>query len=175
MVSARWTKVMRRRTAQAMVGAMAVALTSQVALAHPLHTTLAELSYDAAARVFNLSLRVFADDFSAAVSASGGKRTGGAAAAPSDTAMFRYVRERFAVLSATGQAAPLQWCGVRRAGDVLFLCLRGANEFPMRGAKVRSSLLSEVFRDQVNMVQATTGGKRRMLLFTNRDGAKALE
>jgi hypothetical protein len=142
------------------------------ALAHPLHTTLAELTYDAAARTFSVSLRVFADDFSAAVNAASGKR--GAASPPDDSAMFRYVRERFAILSPQGASAPLSWCGARRVAETLLLCVRAASPWPITGARVKNALLTEVFSDQVNMVQSSHGGKRRLLLFTSRDGPKSL-
>lgn len=140
--------------------------------AHPLHTTLAELSYDPAARVLNVSLRVFADDFTAAVARRTGARTVGTM--PPEAAMFRYVSERFAVVTPGAGPVALRWCGVRRAGDVLLLCLRAMGVRPLAGAHVRSALLTEVFSDQVNLVQASYGGRRRMLLFTPRDGAKPL-
>lgn len=145
------------------------------AFAHPLHTTLAELTTEPGTRALVVSLRVFADDFSRA--AAGGA-SGGAVAIwpmPSDSAMFRYVRERFAVIAANGQAARLEWCGARRVNETLLLCLRTTSAWSSSGARVRSALLSEVFGDQVNMVQVQVNGRRRMLLFTNRDGAKALE
>jgi hypothetical protein len=156
----------------ALAAALLLTAAARPAHAHPLHTTLAELSYDPAARVLNVSLRVFADDFAAAVARRTGVRAVGAT--PPDAAMFRYVAERFAV--ATPGAAPVawRWCGVRREGDVLLLCLRATDVRPLAGARVRSALLTEVFADQVNLVQANYGGRRRMILFTPRDGAKPL-
>ena len=159
-----------KRASSALV---ALCLVAGAALAHPLHTTLAELTQDPATRTLGVSLRVFADDFSKDVARTSVGRAG--AGIPADSAMFRYVRERFAVLSLNGQPVPLVWCGVRRVQETLFLCLRSATPFQISGAKVRSALLSEVFPDQVNMVQANLTARRRMLLFTNRDGAKSLD
>lgn len=144
------------------------------ARAHPIHTTLAELSYDPAARVLRVSLRVFADDFAAAVTRNGGTRARPVGAMPPDSAIFRYVTERFAVATARAGTVALRWCGTRRAGDVLFVCLRAAAVGSPAGARVRSTLLNEVFADQVNLVQASYDGRRQMLLFTPRDGVKAL-
>ena len=42
------------------------------------------------------------------------------------------------------------------------------------GARVRSAILCETFRDQVNIVQASYGGRRQTLLFTPGDGPKTL-
>ena len=139
--------------------------------AHPLHTTLTQLSYDASARVLNLSVRVFADDFSAAVMPRG--RAGGDVVPP-DSAMLRYVNGRFALEAAGGRPIPLRWCGMRRDGEAIFLCLRATAQPSPAGGRMRNALLSEVFADQVNIVQASYGGVRRTLLFTSRDGMKAL-
>jgi hypothetical protein len=161
--------VVARRAAIAL--AVAMACPPRPALAHPLHTTMTELSYDAAARTLNVSLRVFADDFSAAVLAG---RARGGVAMPPDSAMLRYVAARFSVVArGTGRVA-WRWCGVRREGAALFLCLRGTVQAPPTGASMSNTLLAEVFHDQVNIVQASYEGRRRTLLFTPRDGAKPL-
>lgn len=141
------------------------------AFAHPLHTTLTRLSYDASARVLNVSVRVFADDFSAAVMP--GARAG-SLVIPPDSAMMRYVSGRFALQAPGGRPIPLRWCGMRRLGEALVLCLRATAQASPAGARMRNALLSELFDDQVNIVQASYDGARRTLLFTPRDGMKAL-
>ena len=140
-------------------------------VAHPLHTTLTQLSYDASARVLNVSVRVFADDFSAAVMPGSRART---SAIPPDSAMLRYVSGRFALRRPDGAAIPLRWCGMRRDGEALFLCLRATAQPSPAGARMRNALLGEMFTDQVNIVQANYGGARRTLLFTPRGGTKVL-
>jgi hypothetical protein len=163
-----------RRATTRLVAALAWLATAapRPAHAHPLHTTLAELSYDPASRVLDVSLRVFADDFAAAVARRAGARTVGAL--PPDSAMFRYVAERFALAAPGAGPVALRWCGVRRSGDVLLLCLRATAVPALAGVRVRSTLLHELFTDQVNLVQASYGGRRRMLMFTPGTGAKPL-
>ena len=157
-------------------GAAQLLLSAALALpaaAHPLHASFAELTWDPAARAVTVSLRVFADDFSADVA----RRTGaplGADGLPSDEAAFRYVAARFSVVTARGESLPFRPCGTRRAGVQLFVCLRAPAAAPPAGARVRSAVLSDAFADQVNVVQASYAGRRRTLLFTSGDGAKAL-
>ena len=139
-------------------------------VAHPLHTTLTQLSYDASTQVLNVSVRVFTDDFSAAVMP---RERSATVVVPPDSAMMRYVSGRFTVVGARGPV-PLRWCGMRHDGEVLFLCLRATAQPSPAGARMRNALLSEVFSDQVNIVQASYGGARRTLLFTPRDEMKAL-
>lgn len=140
---------------------------------HPLHTSFAELAYDPAARAVTVSLRVFADDFSADVTRRTGAR-GGADGVPPDAALFRYVTARFTVATARGEALVFQWCGVRRAGVQLFICLRAPAAALPAGARVRSAILSDVFTDQINIIHATVAGRRQTLLFTPGDAAKPL-
>jgi hypothetical protein len=139
--------------------------------AHPLHTTMTELSYDPSARELTATLRVFADDFSAAVM---GRRASGAVVIPPDSAMLRYATARFSVTGRGTGRVVMRWCGVRREGVVLFLCLRGTAPRSLTGATMTNALLTEIFPDQVNIVQASVDGRRRTLLFTSRDGAKPL-
>jgi hypothetical protein len=89
--------------------------------------------------------------------------------------MSRYVTARFTLADAAGRPVPLRWCGARRAGEVIFLCLRAPMRGAPAGARVRSGVLTELFTDQVNIVQASFGGRRRTLLFTPKDGPKVLQ
>jgi hypothetical protein len=161
----------RLSLALALLVVPAVLAAPRAADAHPLHTTLTELSYDASARVLTATLRVFADDFSAAVV---GARAGGPVVIPPDSAMLRYVTGRFSVTGRGSGRVVMRWCGVRKEGVVLFLCLRGAAPGSFAGLTMTNGLLTEVFPDQVNIVQASIDGRRRTLLFTPRDGAKPL-
>jgi hypothetical protein len=135
--------------------------------------SFAGVTYDPAARVVAVSLHVFADDFSADVA----RRTGapvGAGGMPPDDAVFRYVTARFVVVTARGEALVFRWCGARRSGAQLLLCLRAPAAAAPAGARIRSTILSEAFADQVNVVQVSFGGRRQTLLFTTGDGAKTL-
>ena len=58
--------------------------------AHPMHTAVAELAQQDAGRRPTVQIRVFADDFQAAVAAAGRRRRG-------DSAMARYLRGTFAL------------------------------------------------------------------------------
>ena len=162
----------RRSRCRALAVAVVLLLGPAVrtAVAHPLHTTLTQLAYDASARVLNVTVRVFADDFGAAVM---GRRVA-AEFVPPDSAMMRYVGGRFALHGPRGESIPLRWCGMRREGEAMFLCLRAGGQPSPAGARMRNALLTEVFADQVNIVQASYGGAKRTLLFTPRDGMKPL-
>lgn len=134
---------------------------------HPMHTTIAEVSQDRPSGPATIRIRVFADDFGAAV-----PLTSGAAAA--DSAMSRYVRGRFALADRTGRPVRLVWRGAERAGDVVLLRLAADLPGGLAGARVTSLLLCERFEDQVNIVRAEYGAGAATLLFTRGETAKTL-
>jgi hypothetical protein len=140
--------------------------------AHPLHTTLVQLTYDERGHALEGSIRVFAGDFAAAVA----KRKG--VATPnddrvSDAEALAYVRNTFRLTDAAGREVPLAWCGSRRSGDVLWLCVRASNVAPPNALKLSNQMLCELFDDQINIVQLAAGAKHTSMLFTKGDGAKS--
>jgi hypothetical protein len=135
---------------------------------HPMHTAVTEIAYDAATAAAAVGIRVFVDDFTAAVGTPPGTPAG-------DSATARYVTASLSVIDRMGKRLPLQWLGVERAGDVLVLRFSVAAPAGLAGGRIASTLLCERFEDQVNIVRATYGGRTRTLLFTRGDAAKALD
>ena len=125
-------------------------------VAHPLHTTLTELSYGDGE--VHLSVRAFGDDLRAAL---GGDVT--------DSAAARYLRSKVTLADRAGRTLPLVWCGQRRSGDVVWLCLHAPAARGAMGLQVHVDLLFERYSDQINIVQATDGVRRWTLLFTRGD------
>lgn len=135
--------------------------------AHPMHTAVAELAQQDASGTTTVQIKVFADDFQAAVRLP-------ADPAGADSAMARYLRGVFALADRTGRPVRLAWAGAERAGDVIILRLRGAVPGGLAGARVTSLVLCERFEDEVNVVRAAYGGRTETLLFTPGEWSKAL-
>lgn len=127
-------------------------------VAHPLHTTMTELTVDEPHHSMRAVVRVFADDIGSA-----------ARRYPSAEA---YVARTLSVSDATGRAIALHSCGTRRSGAVLFMCAEGSYAGSVRALKVSNSLLCDLFDDQVNLVQISLGAEHHSLLFTRGDAAK---
>ena len=138
--------------------------------AHPLHTTLTEIALDSTDGTMRLTIRAFADDFSAVVARHAGKPR------PSDYNVLEadiasYISATVSV-EENGRKAPLTWGGLRRTGDLMWVTVRVPSVRSLRGVKIATTLLFEIFDDQVNIVQATSDGHRRSMLFTAGDGRK---
>ena len=130
-----------------------------IAIAHPLHTTITDLTLDARTRKVQAVIRIFADDFEAAVA---GPRKG----TTDDRSKAAYVARQFVVRGADGKPIALRWRGSKLTDDLLWIQLEGEAPRGLRGATVMNAMASELFGDQVNIVKARYGTQQRTLLFT---------
>jgi hypothetical protein len=140
-----------------------VAVTGASASAHPIHTTLTQISWNASARVAEVTVRVFADDLEAAERGAQG-----------DAAAFAFVRSSLVLADRAGRALPLAWRGQRRTGDVVWIEVEARAPDGITGVQVLARMLADRYADQVNIVQADYGGERRSLLFVRGDAPKRL-
>jgi hypothetical protein len=155
------------------IGAVTLAVlgSASAASSHPLHTTLTDISIDASGTM-QLTIRAFADDF-ATVVARNARRSRPMDYRLPDVDIAAYVSSALQVQDAGGRPAPLIWGGQRRAGDVIWVTMRVPSVRDLRGVKVASALLGELFEDQVNIVQTQLAGRRHSVLFTASDGHRA--
>ena len=143
------------------------------AQAHPLHSTITELTEDRAGGVVRATIRVFADDFGTAVARSARGRA--LTTSPQwDAAALAYVVSVFGFTDRNGRALPMRACGTRRTADLLWICVEATSAGGLAPLAVRNALLCDLFDDQVNVIQGAVAGVRRSILFTKGDRAKAL-
>lgn len=152
-----------RALRHACLALVAIVGVAPAARAHPIHTTLTVVTTDATG--ISLSIRAFADDFSATVAKYVGKRAPSDSSAP-EADVLRYVRAQFAVKDGSGARIELQSCGVRRAAELYWLCFKAVLPRGVRGTVMRNQMLTELHSDQVNIVQIEGKGTRKTLLFT---------
>jgi hypothetical protein len=142
--------------------------------AHPLHSTITELVEDRAHGVVRATIRVFADDFGTAVARMAKGRVSPASGAAWDAAVAAYSSAAFGLQDAQGRPIATRSCGVKRTGDLLWLCLEAPTTQPLATLRVRNAVLCDLFEDQVNVVQATVASERRSLLFVRGDSYKTV-
>jgi hypothetical protein len=157
------------RLASLPIALVAIAATARSLDAHPLHTSLAEIVYDPAAKEIRVSIRVFTDDLTKASSAYA------RAHKTSPQTMFvDYARSAFIVADRGGHPILLSPCGSKPVGDLMWLCFRAAAPGGLAGMQVTHRVLFDLYADQINIVQASYNGKRISLLFTRGEGLKKL-
>jgi hypothetical protein len=147
--------------------ACGVAAGAVPAFAHPLHTTLTEITTASDGSV-QIVLRAFVDDFSAAVTGRVVPQ-GKPIATPADSAIARYLGQTVALTDAAGRRLPLSVAAVRRTDDLVWVTLRAPALSRLAGARLTNRVLFERWDDQVNIVQTAIGARRQTLLFTRRD------
>ncbi|MCC6242450.1 MAG: hypothetical protein IT353_06390 [Gemmatimonadaceae bacterium] len=158
-----------RRVAIALTLLLVPTLSAELS-AHPMHTTFTTVTRDATGMVFRV--RVFADDFALSVSQFVNKpRAVGDTVNDADA--WQYVRARFAIVTAAGLTVAPVACGVRRDGDVYWVCFRAPLPHGVAPLRIQNALLTELHSDQVNIVQSTFANQRRTMLF-NKNSAPAL-
>ena len=142
----------------------------RTAWSHPIHTTLTDIALDPGDGSMRFTIRAFADDFSAAVAKHSRKPRPADYVVP-DADIVSYVSSAVSV-EAFGHRVPFAWAGSKRAGDVVWVTFKVPSVRALRGVKVASTLLFELYEDQVNIVQTTVDGRHRSMLFTSGDGRK---
>ena len=143
--------------------ALAIALAGGAA--HPLHTSVTEMSVDGRGAV-QVAIRLYADDLGSVTGATGGQLP--------DSVVSRYVRGHFALRDGTDRPVLLRWDGLTRHDDAVIIRLDGTLSGSPAGARVANLLLTERFRDQVNVVRASWPGGSSTLLFSPGDTGKAV-
>lgn len=131
---------------------------------HPLHTTHTEIVEQGPGQA-RITIRAFTDDLHRAV---------GGAGTVTDSALAGYVRRTVQVRASGGEPAGLRWEGTSIDGEATLLRLAVTVPGGLRGMYLRQAMQTELFTDQVNVVQARYGGRRVSLLFLPGDEARRL-
>lgn len=146
------------------------AIVSTPAHAHPIHTTLTVITVSD--MVLNISVRAFADDFAASVATFAGKTV------PKDSSVVegdvrRYVAANVRLNDGNGREINAEFCGVRRAGELYWLCLRAPLSGRREELRFVNKLLTERHDDQINIVRVENR-KERTTALLNRENVSAL-
>ena len=146
--------------------------------AHAVHTSVAEADYNAATRRLEVSLRVFIDDFEAALSVHARRRLALATTPPAefDAITREYLKATFTVRTPDGQLAPLLWVGreVRDAENELWFHFEVPLPGGVEGCRVHHRALGEQFPTQINSVRVRDGQRRVTLVFLARQTEKTV-
>lgn len=151
------------------LAAAALALTARSAESHPLHTSLAELAFDARAKEIRISIRVFTDDLTKASDAYARSKS------ITTSNVESYARAMFVVTDRSNRVIPLASCGSKPVLDLMWLCFRAPAPNGPSGFRIAHRILFDLYADQINLAQSTYDGKKQTLLFVRGDGLKRID
>jgi hypothetical protein len=158
----------RQRSRMALAGSLVLLVGVAEPGAHPIHTTFTEIVQEVRTKRLSVTVRGFADDLTTAA------RTvtpGGTV----DSAIVIYLRRKVLINGPANRPVTLGLQGVRRAGDVAWFTFLSDSPVNLDGARLLNSAMTELYADQVNVVQIKAGGRSRTMLFTPGDGVKTID
>ena len=133
---------------------------------HDFHTSITQMQYNAPAKSFEVSVRVFTDDLERAL----GKDNGGQKFTiinkdKNDAAVERYVRKHFGLTTPKNQKKPCSYVGKENEADGTWVYLEVPCAEDVRGLSVQNDVLMDLFDDQTNLLNLTYLGSKKTLVF----------
>lgn len=145
------------------------------AAAHPYHTSIAEIRYNAKTQSLEIAIKVFADDLEKTLSDSAKKPFVINQTPAIQAQIAAYLKKVLALETSGKQVLPLKYLGSEAEKDTYWLYA----EIPvkpeqLKQAQLRHQLLLDAFEDQMNIVNFEINGQKRTLLFKQDDYRKPL-
>ena len=141
--------------------------------AHPLHMSFTEVRRVEGNTSIELSIRVFADDFSTAAARHSRARLDSSQIIDQRRA-FAYVLANLRLSGANGAPVALMPCGMSRTNETLQLCVRARVSPSTKSLRIANTMMTDLFADQVNVVQSVGTRSRTSRMFVKGDGWKPL-
>ncbi|HVZ57956.1 MAG TPA: DUF6702 family protein [Chitinophagaceae bacterium] len=131
---------------------------------HPFHVSVAEFTHKAPGKLFEISCRVFVDDFESALAARFKTKIDlqGADKAGMDKLVKAYIQDHLQ-LNVDGKAAPLVYVGYEVESESVYIYLEADRIETVHTVVVTDSVLFDLYNDQISIVHAIVGGKRQSL------------
>ncbi|MBA3671359.1 MAG: hypothetical protein H0W68_04980 [Gemmatimonadaceae bacterium] len=152
-----------------LAGMLLLAGRRTTAYAHPIHSTMTDITIDERRATLRIMIRVFAGDFGTAVTLGQAEHP----AMAGESVALGYVRRSLVLLDGD-RPVPLRFCGTRRAAEVRWICMEASVPARRSGLRLGNTIMTNLFADQVNIVRSMVDGAPRSLMFTRGDGAKPL-
>jgi hypothetical protein len=134
--------------------------------AHPVHTSVTQMQFNAAEKTFEVSLRVFTDDLEEALAKENNNQR--VRLTDKDTngpLVERYIRKHFGLTNANRQRKPYRYIGKEQEVDATWIYIEVPYTEPVQGSTLQQSLLMDQFDDQINLVNVTYLNEKKTFLF----------
>lgn len=143
--------------------------------AHDFHTSITDARYNPKTKQYELAIRVFADDLEEALSRQAksvvrldrSPRVNGLIAA--------YVQAHVSIAATKGAPAKQKFLGLQEEADAVWLYVEiPASQAPAGQVWVENTLLTELFTDQMNILNLEVAGKKKSVLTKTGDTVQAV-
>jgi hypothetical protein len=134
-------------------------------LRHPFHTSVSECVFNEKEKVWELSIRLFQDDFEQALSEFQSKKFQFQFATHPDELLESYIRKHVGFEVNKKLQTPYRWIGWETQGDAVWIYVEIPSESDFSGVYFQNSLLCEIFSDQTNLLHVAKKEVKRSYLF----------
>ncbi|MBO0939417.1 hypothetical protein J2I47_22905 [Fibrella sp. HMF5335] len=142
---------------------------------HPFHTSLTQMEFDPQRQTFEISLRLFTDDFETALTKeNGGKSVHLNTSQKQDKLVEQYVRKHFAVANADRKLNPITYVGYEQEADAQWIYLEMPYSAKTQNIFIKQDILIELFTDQVNLVTIQLNQVKKTVVFRNNQPVQAV-
>lgn len=130
---------------------------------HPLHLSSTEMNYNAKSGTIETSCRIFTDDFETILAKNYKVKTDLIATAKHkemDALISKYMLSHFK-LAANGKPLTLSYLGFENDKEAVVVYLESSTVSPLKKLETASTVLYDLFDDQINIFHITAAGKRQ--------------
>ena len=134
--------------------------------AHDFHTSLTEMRYNAKAKNFEISLRVFTDDLEKVLSATNQNRKFTLENNDKNNPLVEvYVRKHFVVTNSKNQKLNINYIGREKEGEATWIYLELPVNESINGSKIQNDVLIDMFDDQTNILNIFIQNQKKSYLY----------
>jgi hypothetical protein len=145
-----------------------------VSALHEFHTSLAQVHYNQANQSFEITLRVFTDDLEAALTLMNNHTKVTIDAPQAEKLIGHYLNKNFVLLDKNNQKKELSFIGKEVEVDVTWIYAEVPVAEPPKGWQLQNSVMTELFADQVNIVNLKYLSTIRTLMFKTNETIQRL-
>lgn len=140
---------------------------------HAFHTSITQIDYNSKAKTYEISVRLFSDDFAKAIDTENKTRnTKIEDGDKNDAVVSAYVLKHFSIISPQNKRATFKYIGKENEDLATWVYLEIPAESLTTGSKIQQNCLMELFDDQVNILNYRKGEERKTLIFDAKNKVK---
>lgn len=145
-------------------------------LTHAFHTSITQIEYNSKAKTYEISVRLFTDDFEIALDTENKiKGTKILDGDKNDALVTSYISKHFTITSPQNKKASYKYIGKENEELATWIYLELPADQLIKGSKIQQLSMMELFDDQVNILNYRNGEERKTLLFDTKNKVKVWE
>ncbi len=133
---------------------------------HAFHTSITQIDYISKSKTYEISVRIFTDDFEKAIERANKKKDIKIEDGDkNDTLISNYISSHFVLTSPSNKKIYYKYIGKENEDQATWIYLELVGDLLIKGTKIQQNVLLELYDDQVNILNYRHHDERKTLLF----------